>query len=203
MLSVKHLKALYVLQLNTIRQRFPLEVNVWELRKCSGCIWDVTMQNTHVTSHYTTYFISPRINPKRRLCWTHPGTAGTAEPACWCQPVLTLAAVAAAGLPLLQCHWSSLQLYAQASTWQEYREVIVVKLAVTSDPCPDQAPDTFFHPWKTTHSCGCEVTGMEGRPDYSCFWAEENPKPEATLTMFTTPGQIDLFLIYSIDLIYV
>lgn len=75
----------------------------------------------HNNSKYA-YFISPRVNPKRRLCWTHPGTAGTAEPACWCQPVLTLAAVAAAGLPLLQFHWSSLQLYAQASTWQEHRE---------------------------------------------------------------------------------
>lgn len=52
MFSVQHLKTLYVLQLNTIRQRFSLEVNVWELWECSGCIWDVSTQDTHITLEF-------------------------------------------------------------------------------------------------------------------------------------------------------
>lgn len=38
--SVQQLKALYVLQLNALWQRLPLEVDVWELWKSSGCIWN-------------------------------------------------------------------------------------------------------------------------------------------------------------------
>lgn len=70
MFSVQHLKTLYVLQLNTIGQRFPLEVNVRELWECSGCIWDVSPQDTHVISHYTftgsTVCIQDISNNKKR-----------------------------------------------------------------------------------------------------------------------------------------
>jgi len=40
MLSVQQLKALYVLQLNSLWQRLPLEVDVGEIRESSGCIWN-------------------------------------------------------------------------------------------------------------------------------------------------------------------
>lgn len=53
MFSVQYLKALYVLQLNTIGKRFPLEVNVCKLWECSGCIWDMRTQNTHFKSQYS------------------------------------------------------------------------------------------------------------------------------------------------------
>lgn len=38
--SVQQLKALYVLQLNALWQRLPLEVDVWELWESSGRIWN-------------------------------------------------------------------------------------------------------------------------------------------------------------------
>ena len=53
MFSVQYLKAFYVLQLNTIGKVFTLEVNVWELWKCSGCIWDVRTKDTSFISHYS------------------------------------------------------------------------------------------------------------------------------------------------------
>lgn len=39
MFSVQQLKALYVLQLNALWQRLPLEIDLWELWESSGCIW--------------------------------------------------------------------------------------------------------------------------------------------------------------------
>lgn len=44
--SVQQLKALYVLQLNALWQRLPLEVDVWELWESSGCIWNTRHKNT-------------------------------------------------------------------------------------------------------------------------------------------------------------
>lgn len=39
--SVEQLKALYVIQFDTLGRGLPLEVNIWELGKCSGCIWPI------------------------------------------------------------------------------------------------------------------------------------------------------------------
>lgn len=183
MFSVQHLKTLYVLQLNTIRQRFSLEVNVWELWECSGCIWDVSTQDTHIITILQKVMCAYKIFATTKMkplhYETHPGIAGTVEPVCWCLPVLTLAAAVAAGLHLLMCHWSSLQLCVLASTW---KECSVIHWTVTSDPHPDQDPDTFSQPWTATYWCGSEVTAMEKwKIDYSSFWAEKNPKPVMTL----------------------
>lgn len=57
MFSVQQLKALYVLQLNALWQRFPLEIDVWELWESSGCIWN--------TGHRCTAY-SKRNNMKYR-----------------------------------------------------------------------------------------------------------------------------------------
>lgn len=51
MFSVQYLKALYVLQLNTIGKRFPLEIDIWELWECPGCIWDVRTQDASLKSY--------------------------------------------------------------------------------------------------------------------------------------------------------
>lgn len=175
MFSVQYLKALYVLQLNTIGKRFPLEVNVWELWECSGCIWDVRTQDTHFISHYNItessvcikyiknkYKASSLLSSPRNCwyCWTWVLMSTCPDPCCCCCCWPAPAAVPLV-IPSTLCTGFNLI--------RMQKEVIVVKLSVTFDPCPDQAPDTFFHPWTTTHWCGNEVTGMERRFDYSGF----------------------------------
>lgn len=82
------------------------------------------------------------------VCWTHRGTAGTAEPGCWCPHALTPAAVAAVGLFLLLCHWSFLPLYAQASIWREHNSEAIWKTDILEKLlhwCNEQTRGVWFY----------------------------------------------------------
>lgn len=137
-------------------------------------------------------------------CWTHPGIAGTAEPVCWCLPVLTLAAVVAAGLPLLMCHWSSLQLCVLASTWKECSVINWNELSLLIHA---QSRTLTHFPIPEKQHTDVEVKLLQWKKEElitAVFeWRKIPNQSRLCDFILTTFSQTDPYLIYSIDHFYV
>lgn len=130
------------------------------------------LQNNKIKYVQTKYKASSLLSSPRNCwyCWTCVLMSTCPDPCCCCWPAPTAVPLV---IPSTLCTGFNLR--------RMQKEVIVVKLTVTFDPSPDQAPGTFFHPWTTTHWCGSNVTRMQRRFEYSGFKAGKNPKPVATL----------------------
>lgn len=97
-LSVQQLKALDVLQLDSLRQRLPLQVDVWELWEGSGCIWnkraldtqrEITSEQYIILSYMSLLYFQPvylLVHSPRNCwyCWTWVLMSTWPAPCCCC-----------------------------------------------------------------------------------------------------------------------